>query len=98
MNQPSSRMHSKNKENGWIARVWPVSSIYRWRSASRREQVEDALKYLLDMQWEGQAVSLGAFSAHLGISDRTAPQAGNAYDCSGFAEKRRTRPDTDPGG
>jgi DtxR family Mn-dependent transcriptional regulator len=86
MNQPVSSKRSKDKQNGWTSRVWPMSLIERWRSSNRREQVEDALKYLLDMQWEGQAVSLGSLSAHLELSDRTALKLVNRMTAQGLLE------------
>ncbi len=86
MNQPTSNKRSKDKQNGWISRVWPMSLIERWRSSYRRERVEDALKYLLDMQWEGQAVSLGSLSDHLGLSDRTTLKLVNRMTAQGLLE------------
>jgi DtxR family transcriptional regulator, Mn-dependent transcriptional regulator len=54
----------------WPLRVWPLSAYRRWREASAREQVEDALKHLLDIQWEGQTATPEALKASLGLSDR----------------------------
>ena len=59
---------------GGLFRFWPFSAYRRWRAAAERELVEDALKHLLDAQWEGQNVSTSALRAALGLTDRQAFQ------------------------
>jgi DtxR family Mn-dependent transcriptional regulator len=59
-----------NHTEPWFFRVWPLSAYRRWREASARERVEDALKHLLDLQWEGQNATPEALKASLGLSDR----------------------------
>jgi Mn-dependent DtxR family transcriptional regulator len=76
MTQPvpaSTRKTVPPAERG-LFRLWPFSAYRRWRAAAEREQVEDALKHLLDAQWERQNVSTRALRAVLGLTDRQAFQ------------------------
>lgn len=68
----------------WLGRVWPFSAYRRWRAAALRERVEDALKHLLDLQWEGQSASLASLKAGLGLSDRLALRLVNQMTAQGL--------------
>ena len=68
-----NRKPAPDAESG-LFRLWPFSAYRRWRAAAERELVEDALKHLLDAQWEGQNVSTSALRAALGLTDRQAFQ------------------------
>jgi DtxR family Mn-dependent transcriptional regulator len=56
----------------WQQHIWPFSLYSRWRAAAAREQVEDALKLLLDLQWESKTATPAALKAGLSLSDRQA--------------------------
>jgi DtxR family Mn-dependent transcriptional regulator len=67
-----------------LARLWPVSAYRRWRAAAAREQVEDALKHMLDLQWEGQTATTATLKAGLGLSDRLALRLVNQMTAQGL--------------
>jgi len=77
-------------DSPWLARqsetsrVWPFSLFQRWRASAARERVEDALKHLLDMQWEGQVATPTTLKAGLGLSDRQALQLVNQMTAQGL--------------
>jgi DtxR family Mn-dependent transcriptional regulator len=50
---------------------WGLWAQYRrWQAAVERERVEDALKQLLDGQWEGRPISQRVLAANLHLSDK----------------------------
>jgi DtxR family Mn-dependent transcriptional regulator len=60
----------------------------RWRVAAGREQVEDALKVLLDHKWEGSATSPDALVAHLGLSAATVLRLVTRMEAQGLVQTR----------
>ncbi len=66
-----TRKNGSPTANG-LFRWWPFSAYARWRAAAEREQVEDALKHLLDIEWEGRSETSSGLKAALGLSDRQA--------------------------
>lgn len=68
----------------WVQRLWPFSLYFHWRAAAARELVEDALKHVLDLQWEGQPASAETLKAHLRLSDRQSLQLVNRMIAQGL--------------
>jgi DtxR family Mn-dependent transcriptional regulator len=60
---------------------WGVLALYRNRRvAQQREQIEDALKYLLDCQYQGRQVSQDALAGNLRLSQSNATRLSQAME------------------
>lgn len=70
MTQSMPVQKNGSKTENSLFRWWPFSAYARWRAGVEREQVEDALKHLLDVQWEGRSETSSGLKAALGLSDR----------------------------
>jgi DtxR family Mn-dependent transcriptional regulator len=72
--------------------LWPNKGLAArwksWRAAVEREQVEDALKVLLDHKWEGLATSPDALVAHLGLSAATVLRLVTRMEAQGLVQTR----------
>ena len=72
--------------------LWPDKGLAarwkRWRAAVEREQVEDALKVLLDHKWEGLATSSDALVAHLSLSAATVLRLVTRMEAQGLVQTR----------
>jgi DtxR family Mn-dependent transcriptional regulator len=68
---------------------WGVFAQYRrWRAAAERERIEDALKQLLDSQWQGRPTSLRGLAAALHLSDKAALSLVNRMQAQGLLDLR----------
>jgi DtxR family Mn-dependent transcriptional regulator len=72
--------------------LWPNKGLAArwksWRAAVEREQVEDALKVLLDHKWEGLATSPDVLVAHLGLSAATVLRLVTRMEAQGLVQTR----------
>lgn len=63
-----------------------VAQIRRWRALAERESGEDALKLLLDYEWQKQPVSLKVLAANLRLSDARGLQLAGRMQSLGLVE------------
>ncbi len=74
----------------WV--IWPGQGLItrwkRWRTAAGREQVEDALKVLLDHQSENSAASPDALAAHLRLSEASVLRLVTRMEAQGLVQTR----------
>ena len=72
--------------------LWPDKGLAarwkRWRAAVEREQVEDALKVLLDHKWEGLATSSDVLVAHVSLSEATVLRLVTRMEAQGLVQTR----------
>jgi len=71
---------------------WPDKGLAArwssWRASVEREQVEDALKVLLDHKWEGLATSSDALVAHLRLSEAAVLRLVTRMEAQGLVQTR----------
>lgn len=66
---------------------WGLLAAYRrWRARAERERIEDALKLLLDYQWQKQPVSVKVLAASLRLSDPRGLQLAARMQGQGLVE------------
>ncbi len=72
--------------------LWPDKGLAArwksWRASVEREQVEDALKVLLDHKWEGLATSSDALVAHLRLSEAAVLRLVTRMEAQGLVQTR----------
>jgi DtxR family Mn-dependent transcriptional regulator len=75
--------------------VWPgigfISRWKSWRSALRRQQIEDALKYIFNLQQEDQAPTIDALSGALHLGSRSTLGLISQMQSQGLVEQRQGR-------
>jgi len=77
------------------ALFWPKSGLVRrwktWRTALQRQQIEDALKYVFNLQQEEQDPSVDALSGAMHLSQRAALRLISQMQTQGLIEQHRSR-------
>ena len=63
-----------------------LARLRRWRAAVERERVQDALKLLLDEQWQLHEISLSDLSARLRLSDKAGLRLVNRMQTQGLIQ------------
>jgi DtxR family Mn-dependent transcriptional regulator len=85
-----------------LAVFWPRIGLAarwrKWRLAVERQQIEDALKYIFNLQQENQSATIDALSGALRLSQRATLKLISQMQTQGLVEQHRSRLSLTPEG